>query len=121
MVARRDATLVSRPSKRLDDFNLVDLIQTLVVKVLGHLHDRTEGEMNSPIVGIGASAGGLEAVSEILEALPSRPGVAIIVVQHLDRTRDSMLSEILRRRTKLPVIEAQDGMPVAADHVYVIP
>lgn len=77
--------------------------------------------MNSPIVGIGASAGGLEAVSEILEGLPSHPGVAIIVVQHLDRRRDSMLSEILRRRTTLPVIEARDGMPIASDHVYVIP
>lgn len=77
--------------------------------------------MKSAIVGIGASAGGLEAVSEILGGLPSHPGVAIIVVQHLDRARDSLLSEIVGRRTTLPVIEAQDGMPVASDHVYVIP
>jgi len=77
--------------------------------------------MKSAIVGIGASAGGLEAVSEILGGLPSHPGVAIIFVQHLDRARDSLLSEILRRRTTLPVIEARDGMPVESDHVYVIP
>jgi two-component system CheB/CheR fusion protein len=77
--------------------------------------------MKSAIVGIGASAGGLEAVSEILGGLPSHPGVAIIVVQHLDRTRDSLLSEILGRRTLLPVIEARDGMLIAPDHVYVIP
>lgn len=77
--------------------------------------------MKSAIVGIGASAGGLEAVSEILGGLPSHPGVAIIIVQHLDRTRDSLLSEILRRRTMLPVIEARDGMLIAPDHVYVIP
>lgn len=77
--------------------------------------------MKSAIVGIGASAGGLEAVSEILGCLPSHPGVAIIVVQHLDRTRESLLSEILRRRTKLPVIEARDRMLIAPDHVYIIP
>jgi len=73
------------------------------------------------IICIGASAGGLGAVSEILSGLPSDPGVAIIVVQHLDRARDSLLSEILGRRTKLPVIEARDGMSIAPDHVYVIP
>jgi two-component system CheB/CheR fusion protein len=77
--------------------------------------------VRSAIVGIGASAGGLGAVSEILSGLPSDPGVAIIVVQHLDRARDSLLSEILGRRTKLPVIEARDGMSIAPDHVYVIP
>jgi two-component system CheB/CheR fusion protein len=77
--------------------------------------------MKSPIVGIGASAGGLEAVSEILGSLPSHPGVAIIVVQHLDRARNSLLPEILQRRTTLPVVEARDGMRIASDHVYVIP
>ena len=77
--------------------------------------------MKSAIVGIGASAGGLEAVSELLAGLPSDPGVAVIVVQHLDRARDSLLSEILQRRTKLPVSEARDGMRIAPDHVYVIP
>ncbi|WP_129645162.1 chemotaxis protein CheB [Peristeroidobacter agariperforans] len=77
--------------------------------------------MKSAIVGVGASAGGLEAVSEILGGLPLQPGVAIIVVQHLDRARDSLLAEILGRRTTLPVIEARDGMPIAPDHVYVIP
>ncbi len=77
--------------------------------------------MKSPVIGIGASAGGLEAVSELLGGLPSHPGVAIIVVQHLDRARDSLLAEILRGRTTLPVIEARDGMPIASDHVYVIP
>jgi two-component system, chemotaxis family, CheB/CheR fusion protein len=77
--------------------------------------------MRSAIVGIGASAGGLESVSEILAGLPSDPGIAIVVVQHLDRARDSLLSEILGRRTRLPVIEARDGMRIAPDHVYVIP
>jgi len=77
--------------------------------------------VKSAIVGIGASAGGLEAVSELLAGLPSDPGVAVIVVQHLDRARDSLLSEILQRRTKLPVSEARDGMRIAPDHVYVIP
>jgi two-component system CheB/CheR fusion protein len=77
--------------------------------------------LNSAIIGIGASAGGLEAITELLSALPARPGAAVVVVQHLDRTHDSLLSEILRRRTSMPVVSAADGMAAMPDHVYVIP
>src|SRR6185437_601007 len=72
-------------------------------------------------VGVGASAGGLEALSELLEALPHPVGAALVIVQHLDRRHDSQLTEILSRRTSLPVIEARDGLVVAANHIYVIP
>ncbi len=77
--------------------------------------------MRSAIIGIGASAGGLEALTELLSALPARPGAAVVVVQHLDRTHDSLLSDILRRRTSMPVLAAVEGMAAKVDHVYVIP
>lgn len=77
--------------------------------------------MKSTIIGAGASAGGLEAISELLSGLSARPGAALIVVQHLDRSHDSLLTEILGRRTSMPVVVAEDGVAVQADRVYVIP
>jgi len=68
-----------------------------------------------------ASAGGLEAVSELLAALPAQCGVACIVVQHLDPGHESLLTEILAKRTSLPVVQAHDGVVAAPNHVYVIP
>ena len=72
------------------------------------------------VVGIGASAGGLEALVELLGALPAT-GMAFIVVQHLDPTHESLLSEILAKKTALPVSLAIAGEALEADHVYVIP
>jgi len=74
-----------------------------------------------PIVGIGASAGGLEAFSDLLHHLPEKTGMAFVLVQHLDPKHGSDLREILARTTKVPVQEVTDGMRVAPDHVYVIP
>jgi two-component system, chemotaxis family, CheB/CheR fusion protein len=74
-----------------------------------------------PIVGIGASAGGLEAFSELLSNLPEKTGMAYVLVQHLDPKHDSGLPEILARTTKLPVAEVANGTLVQPDHVYVIP
>jgi len=73
------------------------------------------------IVGIGASAGGLEAVSALLRALPADTGMAFVLVQHLDPTHASMLTEILSRATAMPVVEGGEGMAVQPNHVYVIP
>src|SRR6266571_7283475 len=73
------------------------------------------------IVGIGASAGGLEAFQELLQALPEDTGMAFVLVQHLAPKHESILSELLARATKMPVIEVTQGMAVKADHVYVIP
>ncbi|HEX4682263.1 MAG TPA: chemotaxis protein CheB [Gemmatimonadaceae bacterium] len=73
------------------------------------------------IVGIGASAGGLEAVAELLGALPAATGMAYIVVQHLDPKHESLLSEILATKTVIPVSAALSGQIVQPDHVYVIP
>src|SRR5476651_1575879 len=74
-----------------------------------------------PIVGIGASAGGLEAISELISAIPRSSGLAFLVVQHLDPSRRSLLPDILTKRTAMPVVEAIEGMAIEADHVYVIP
>ncbi len=74
-----------------------------------------------PIVAIAASAGGLEAASELFAALPSKGRVAYVLVQHLDPTHDSLLPDILGKRTALRVIAATDGVEIAAGHVYVIP
>jgi two-component system CheB/CheR fusion protein len=73
------------------------------------------------IVGIGASAGGLEAFEQFFRALPPGSGMAFVLVSHLDPSHASLLTDILQRSTSLPVLEAQDQMVVAPDHVYVIP
>jgi two-component system CheB/CheR fusion protein len=74
-----------------------------------------------PVVGIGASAGGLEPIGELLEALPARTGMAFLIVQHLDPARASMLAEILGKKTSMSVVEATAGMSIAAEHAYIIP
>src|SRR6202044_471300 len=74
-----------------------------------------------PIVGVGASAGGLEAFSELLHNLPEKTGMAFVLVQHLDPKHESALPEILGRTTRLPVEEVTDGTVVQPNHVYVIP
>ncbi len=82
--------------------------------------DRPNGK-TFPIVGIGASAGGLEAFTKLLEHLSPDTGMAYVLVQHLAPAKDSILSELLSKRTSMPVREVEDGMPVEPDHVYVIP
>jgi len=74
-----------------------------------------------PIVGVGASAGGLEAFTQLLKALPSRTGMAYVLVQHLDPTHESALTELLARATEMPVRQVTDAMPVEPNRVYVIP
>ena len=81
----------------------------------------SERDEGFPIVGIGASAGGLEAFSEVLRHLPSSTGMAYVFVQHLDPLHTSMLRDLLQRQTKMPVVEVMDGMQVEPDRVYVIP
>ena len=74
-----------------------------------------------PIVGIGASAGGLEAVTQLLRNLPPDTGLAFVLVQHLDPKHESALTALLSRVTPMPVSEAEDGTLVQPGHVYVIP
>ena len=74
-----------------------------------------------PVVGIGASAGGLEAFSQLLSHLPIDTGMAFVLVQHLDPNQPSLLSQILARTTQMRVQEAQEGMAIAPNQIYVIP
>jgi two-component system CheB/CheR fusion protein len=74
-----------------------------------------------PIVGIGASAGGLEALEQFMSNVPENSGLGFIIIQHLDPTQKGMLPEILQRKTKMKVVEVTDGMLVEPDSVYVIP
>ena len=73
------------------------------------------------VVGIGASAGGLEAFRTFLDAMPPDNGLAFVFIPHLDPTRESHMVELLASHTAMTVVQAKDGMPIKADHVYVIP
>jgi two-component system CheB/CheR fusion protein len=74
-----------------------------------------------PIVGVGASAGGLEAFSGLLRDLPLDTGMAFVLVQHLDPQHESALTQLLGRATSMPVREVTNNLRVEANHVYVIP
>ncbi len=74
-----------------------------------------------PIVGIGASAGGLEAFTELLKHLPFDTGLGFVLVQHLDPQHESALTQLLMRATSMPVCEVTNNLRVEANHVYVIP
>ena len=73
------------------------------------------------VVGIGASAGGLDACSKLMEGLPAGNGLALILVQHLDPTHESMMVDLLSAHTSMTVRQATEGMPIEPDHLYVIP
>lgn len=73
------------------------------------------------VVGIGGSAGGLNAYKALLDAMPVDSGMAFVVVSHLLPTANSQLAEILSRHTKMPVSVARAAMPVLPNHVYVCP
>ncbi len=83
--------------------------------------EKSLGAGNFPVVGIGASAGGLEAFTKLLERLPSDTGMAFVVIQHLAPGQESMLTDILARSTGMPVQKVQNDMHVEPNHVYVIP
>ena len=79
------------------------------------------GQRPPPIVGIGASAGGLEAFVQLVGHLTKGNGLAYVLVQHLDPAHESVLPEILARAGSIPVVSATDGVRLEADHAYVIP
>ena len=74
-----------------------------------------------PIVGVGASAGGLDAFTQLLKHLPADSGMAFVLIQHLDPTHASFLRDALAKATPMTVSEAEDGTAVEPNHVYVIP
>ncbi len=78
---------------------------------------------NFPIVGIGASAGGLQALEALFSAMPAdnNPGIAFVVVQHLAPDHKSILTDLIKRYTRMQVYEVVDGVTVLPDSVYIIP
>lgn len=78
-------------------------------------------EVEFPIVGIGASAGGLEAFIQLINQVPLDSAMAYILIQHLSPDHPSLSVEIISKSTKLPVSEVQDKMRVEVNHIYVIP
>ncbi len=83
--------------------------------------DNLSPSLDFPVVGIGCSAGGLEALDAFLVHLPPDSGMAFVVVQHLDPNYVSTLPELLQRSTRMPVVEARDRLPVKPNSIYVIP
>lgn len=73
------------------------------------------------VVGIGASAGGLDACRKFVEAMPAGNGMAFVLVQHLDPTHESMMVDLLAGHTAMTVCQAADGMAIEREHLYVIP
>ncbi|HTU23562.1 MAG TPA: PAS domain S-box protein [Gemmataceae bacterium] len=74
-----------------------------------------------PVAGIGASAGGLDAFKKFFTAMPPDSGIAFVLVPHLDPAHESLMVELMSRHTAMPVVEAENDMPVEANHVYIIP
>ncbi len=81
----------------------------------------TNPEAPTAIVGIGASAGGLEALSALFKAMPDDTGLGFVIIQHLDPRHESQMASLLGRVTKMRVMEAEDGIMVKGNTVYVIP
>lgn len=95
---------------------------------IGPLQESSVGDNHSPdgkkpeyIIAIGGSAGGFEAFERFFAGIPPNTGMAFVVIQHLDPTHTSLLSELLQRSTAMPVNEASDQMQVMPDTIYVIP
>ena len=82
---------------------------------------KTRSDNLFPVVGIGASAGGLDTFKRLLKAIPENSGMAYILVQHMDPSHESILADLLQRVTKIPVLEVTDNVRVAPDHIYIIP
>ena len=78
-------------------------------------------EWDVPVVGIGASAGGLEAFRQFFTAMPSQSGIAFVLIQHLAPDHESLMAELLGRYTAMPVVEVEDRMPIQRNRVYLIP
>src|SRR5215207_4584271 len=73
----------------------------------------------SPVVGIGASAGGIEALKSLVPAIEADSGLAYVIVQHLDPDRESVLAQLLSRVSGVSVSTIEDGTQIQADHIYV--
>src|SRR5690349_9978666 len=78
-------------------------------------------EPRFPVVGIGASAGGLDAFRKFFSNMPADSGLAFVLIPHLDPTHASLMVDLLARSTAMPVVEAEEDMAVEADRVFILP
>ena len=85
------------------------------------VRDERSAVASFPIVGVGASAGGLEAFTQLLQALPLDTGMGFVLVQHLDPHHKSLLVELLGAGAPIPVLEAADGVAIRENCAFVIP
>jgi two-component system CheB/CheR fusion protein len=91
-------------------------------QIISQVGDQMSGtNLEFPVVGIGASAGGLEAFTHLLKAVPPDTGMAFVLIQHLAPNYPSSLAEILSRATRMPVTEGKNESPVQPNDIYVIP
>lgn len=109
MVARQAAP-ASKPPKEL----LPPAVHTAPA-------ESTVERTGPPVAGIGASAGGLDAFKKLFTAMPADSGIAFVLIPHLDPKHESLMVELIGRHTRMPVVEAEDGAPVEANRVYIIP
>jgi two-component system CheB/CheR fusion protein len=79
------------------------------------------GTDSFPVIGIGASAGGLEALSELFVKMPNDTGAAFVIVQHLAPSKDSAMPELLGRYTKMSIHQVTDNMAISPNTIYLIP
>src|ERR1700694_5025981 len=88
---------------------------------MGKATNGSPSDLQFPVVGIGASAGGLDAVKTFLKALPAKSGMAYVFIQHLSPEHESILPEILQRVAPFPVQHITDNLQIEQDNLYIIP
>lgn len=115
-VPGKESTLKSSPEKRATSVKKVSLKEPLPLQ-----KKDPQGKSKFPIVGIGSSAGGLEAVEAFFQKMPPDSGMAFVLVAHLDPTHVSVLPELIKKRTPMDVVQVEDGTRVQPNTVYVIP
>ena len=86
------------------------------IEVIAQIADRP-----FPVVGVGASAGGLEAFKKLIRALPEDPGIALILVQHLEPSHESLLADLLQKVSSIPIGEVTDKVVIEINHIYILP
>src|SRR5215831_3487069 len=81
----------------------------------------TPSEKEFLVVGLGASAGGIQAIQQFFHTLPAKSGMAYVVILHLAPDHDSRLAQVLQTTTKMPVAQVNEKVRIEPDHVYVVP
>jgi two-component system CheB/CheR fusion protein len=111
-----------KPTKKSKDFARPLLpMETHARRSLVEKHVSSVSEETFRIVGVGASAGGLEAFTEFLEGLAADTGMAFVLVQHLEAKHESVLTKLLSKATQMRVTEVRERTRVEPNHIYVIP